>query len=272
MIDDAAEPERIFMCQFNLIITKTSAAAAFLEKLGYYLAYPLQHGYNAWCWGRQQFCNCGSVAGSCYGELREKGKYPEVLCHDDYKRISESKGDFLQQRIATLEAVQKRQLSDSFAEEEKAFRAEEKKYTDRLHELFRERFPKYKSSSSVNRVETKSIPLSREEAALKKAYDEFCQRDPILYTALQISPEYVSETLLSIKSQKSYNRDAKEFRYYRRIFSRLLKLEECVYFTHIWDRPSELKLVNTLPLNKLRVSDLALLAQNDVIRIQRKEE
>ena len=259
------------MCQFNLIIIKTPAAAAFLEKLGYYLAYPLQYGYNAWC--RQQFCNCGSVAGSCYRELMEKGNYPDALGYNDYKRISKKKADFLQEQITLLEAAWKRQREDDFAERESQFRAEEKKYKDRLLELFRERLPKYEKFIVHDHSKLEPAPPGEEEIALQKEYQRFREgfreKDPVLFAAIETPSEYMLQSLASIKSRSIYNHDAKEFRYYRRIFSRLLKLEECVYFTHIWDRPGELKLVNTLSLEELRISDLALLAQDDVIKIRR---
>lgn len=90
--------------------------------------------------------------------------------------------------------------------------------------------------------------FGEEEKTLKKAYDEFRHRDPIFLAALMAAPECVCKTLSDIRNCPVYDRSEKEYRYYRRLFSRLLKFEDCVYFTHIWDRTGELQLVNMLPL------------------------
>ena len=252
------------MCQFNLIIIKTPASAAYLERLGYYLAYPLQYDYTAWCWGRRQFCNCGSVAGSVV--LKGKGKYPETLCHNDYRQTLQESRRYLQEQIVVMEAAKERQLTAGFAEEKAKFKEEEKKYLERLKKFDMERYANYEKYHDPSALES---PPGEEESALQNELIKLREKDPVLFEAVSTPVELMAETLKRLKNYGIYDRRQKEFRYYRRIFSRLLKSEDCVYFTHIWDRPGELQLVNTLALQELRISDLALLAENDVIRIRR---
>lgn len=66
-----------------------------------------------------------------------------------------------------------------------------------------------------------------------------------------------------------YIRSIREFLYYRRIFKRLLEFEPYICFTHIFDKPGELTTVKTLRLSELECRDLALLGQDQVLKIRR---
>ena len=130
----------------------------------------------------------------------------------------------------------------------------------------KERLPKYEKYIIYDHSELEDAPPGQEEIALQKMMDELLE-DKVLSLAIRSSNSLL-ERLSEIKSS---NYNMHEYRYYRRIFSRLLKLESCIYFTHIWSEPGELNLVNTLTLDQLRIGDLALLAQDDVIKICRKD-
>ena len=250
------------MCQFNFIIVQHSGAAAdYLESLGYYCFCSLQHGYDAYSWGRTECCNCGSMVGSYSCKLKEKGKYPNQLQDCDYKQA-------VQEDIAFFENAKERQMEKNFAVEAEQYQKEFEKYSQRLNELFRERMPKCEKFIVYDRSELEPAPPGEEEIILRKKLDELVQKDFVLSYAVQTPPEIVMQMLTEIKSS---NYNMHEFRYYRRIFSRLLKLEPCIYFTHVWSEPGELNLVNTLTLDQLRIGDLALLAQDDVIKICQKD-
>ncbi len=243
------------MCQFNLIIVQHSGAAAdYLESLGYYCFRSLQHGYDAYSWGRAEFCNCGSMVGSYSCKLKEKGKYPNQLHDCDYKQA-------VQEDIMLFENVQKRQREKDFAVEAEEFQ----KYLKRLFELMDDRIPKCLVVYNSSEME---LEPGEEELAIREKIRELTERDKVLYDAICTPPEIME---IKLTKMKSSNYNMSEYRYYRRIFSRLLKLESCIYFTHIWSEPGELNLVNTLTLDQLRIADLALLAQDDVIKICQKD-
>lgn len=85
------------------------------------------------------------------------------------------------------------------------------------------------------------------------------------WRAIKTKESRISEEIPKI----SWNSQIQEFQYYRRIFQHLLEFEPYICFTHIFDRPGELRLVKTLRLHELQVGDLALLRQDDVLRIRR---
>ena len=247
------------MCQFNLIIVQhLDAAADYLESLGYYCFRSLQHGYDAYSWGREECCNCGSMVGSYSCKLKEKGKYPNQLHDCDYKQA-------VQEDIMLFENAKKRQREKDFAVEAEEFEKEFQKYSKRLYELMDDRIPKCLVVYNSSEME---LEPGEEELAIQEKIRELTERDKVLYYAICTQSEIIETKLTNMKSS---NYNMHEYRYYRRIFSRLLKLESCIYFTHIWSEPGELNLVNTLTLDQLRIGDLALLAQDDVIKICRKD-
>ncbi len=247
------------MCQFNFIIVQHSGAAAdYLESLGYYCFRSLQHGYDAYSWGRACFCNCGSMVGSYYLP-KETKKYPNQLTAEDYRRC-------IQKEVDLLESAIKLQYTKGADKQIKQFEERYKKYAHRLSELMKERLPKYEKYIIYDHSELEDAPPGQEEIALQKMMDELLE-DKVLSLAIRSSNSLL-ERLSEIKSS---NYNMHEYRYYHRIFSRLLKLEPCIYFTHVWSEPGELNLVNTLTLDQLRIGDLALLAQDDVIKICQKD-
>jgi len=85
------------------------------------------------------------------------------------------------------------------------------------------------------------------------------------WRAIKAKESRISEEIPNI----SWNSHMQEFHYYRRIFQHLLEFEPYLCFTHIFDEPGELRLVKTLRLCELQIGDLALLRQDDVLRIRR---
>ncbi len=244
------------MCQFNFIIVQHSGAAAdYLESLGYYCFCSLQHGYDAYSWGRTECCNCGSMVGSLEYRLKNEGKYPNSLNSGDYKRA-------IQKEIKILNQMIELQEEDNFSKKVNEFTFKLEAVHNKLEE--------YCTSKGQVGFGPWMVDLGEEGAELWEKFEKFFEEGENtiinyarIYTKIQLK-ERINERI-------SCNYNMHEYRYYRRIFSRLLKLEPCIYFTHVWSQPGELNLVNTLTLDQLRIGDLALLAQDDVIKICRKD-
>lgn len=89
--------------------------------------------------------------------------------------------------------------------------------------------------------------------------------------SLDQKPAFLPEDMASLMEELPARlpwKNMREFRYYRRTFQRLLEFEPYICFTHIFDRPENLRLVKTLRLSALRIGDLALLCQDDVLMIR----
>lgn len=256
------------MCQFNYTIVKNKKSVSYLSKLGYgcFKIYP--GGYKAFGGNRPGFCDCGSMVGSQSLAFKEEGKYPFQLCANDYWRAVKIQADF-------FDEVQKRRQSPDFKAELQEFEDAFAPINERLTELWEKQ---YSSPDALGDPDTScfakdSCFAEEKNALLKQQETLFASKDAAFLEAR--TAVFLEENLPykrvapEINKYKSCNYNMQEFRYYRRIFQRLLEFEPYICFTHIFDQPGELTLVKTLRLNELHIGDLAMLAQDDVIRILR---
>lgn len=248
------------MYQCNLIIVKSDESGAFLEKRGYQLDW--RNEWKAYSYWRRSYKD--SMVGSKSQVFQKEGKYPYELSAMDYKRAIRKESDFYE--LALL-----KQKEEGFVEKarqlwEYSFR--EKSLEKRVRELdWRDDLTKDEDIELDQCIDELSR-LDREIDKLEKDKVFLCA-----YCYLGLGkhdvrmPEKLREKQRLINSS---NYNMREYRYYRRIFSRLLKYDSCIYFTYQDEEErKDFTLVKELPLNELRIGDLAMLCSNDVLKICR---
>lgn len=250
------------MSQSNLIIVKNSEACDILRKRGYRCMKEdvIADGWKAfYSWNKSE--GIVSLVGSRALAFREKGKYPYQLSAADYKRAVKKEIDFL--KLVIL-----KQAEDDFA-------TRAKKYYEVCKEFVKvqsARIPK--DLDSYTSSEYFTGPPSEEEILLGGKLKKIEQDEVFVCAARYMGGIHYAwspaELQKRLHRMSGCNYNMQEYRYYRRIFSRLLRYAPYIYFTYQDEEERKaFTLVKELSLNELRIGDLAMLCSNDMLKIHR---
>lgn len=244
------------MYQCNLVVVTSSNAAFYLRKCGYEY-----ENLEAFRDGRKAYYNyarcyvCEPLVGSKSLAFKAEGKYPYALSVADYRRAIQKESEQID--LAVLKQ------NDSEFEEK---RQELNQCFKRISELKRLRRREELPPIVHDESELYIAPPGAEEVMLQEKVDEMW-KDEVFCCALGGTSEKLREKQQRINN---CNYHMQEYRYYRRMFSRLLEYDPCIYFTYQDEEEREdFTLVKELRLSELRIGDLAMLCSNDVLKICR---
>lgn len=250
------------MYQCNLIVVKSDEGSVLLEKLGYQERWRDNSPEHWKAYDKWQRSYKDSVAGFKSQAFKEEGKYPYQLSAADYKRAIQKESDFYELALS-------KQKEEGFAEKAKQL----SEYFSRRKSL-EKRVRVLDWRDDLTKAEDIELDESIDELSMLDRKIEKFEQDKVFFWAYlycglgrHSTPEELYKKQQRINS---CNYNMQNYRYYRRIFSRLLKYDPCIYFTYQDEAEREdFTLVRELPLSELRIGDLAMLCSNDVLKICR---
>lgn len=248
------------MFRSNLIIVKNEEAVSYLRGMKYHVdsKMDLLRGWKA-CYSYER-CYLDQVAGSKASTLKEYGKYPYELSAADYMRAVQKENDF-------LDLVLLRQKEGDFAEKVKKIQDMSVRSAQLAMEI-RLWDPQKNSVEEENELKKK-----KEEMLMLDDLLAECYKDKVLMYAFCYKEEKIREEMYQHIGR--WNFLLQNYLYYHRLFSRLLRYQPYIFFTYDDDelpkeeRQKEFKLVKTIRFENLRIGDLALLCNKDVLKIYR---
>lgn len=250
------------MYRSNLIIVKNEEAVSYLRGMGYDVSpMELLGGWVA-CYSYKK-CYLDQVIGSKALTLEEYGKYPYELSAADYRRAIQKENDF-------FDLVLSRQKEDDFAEKVKQIRD----ISVRSAQLSME-IRLYDSQNNSVEEENERKKKKEEMLKLDTLLAEFYKDKVLMYAFCYKEDEIRKERYQHIGR---WNFLLQNYLYYHRLFSRLLKYQPYIFLTYDnaelpkEERKKEFKLIKTIRFDKLRIGDLALLCNKDVLKIYRGKQ
>lgn len=250
------------MYRSNLIIVKNEEAVSYLRGMGYDVsAMDLLGGWKAYY--SYERCYLTQVIGSKALTLSEYGKYPYELSADDYLRAIQKENDF-------FDLVLSRQKEDDFAEKVKQIRDVSVRSAQLSMEI-RLLDPQKKSVEEEKKFREKKKEMLMLDALLEEFY-----KDKVLMYAFCYDEEKISKE--KYQHIGRWNFWLQNYLYYHRLFSRLLRYQPYIFLTYDdaelskEERKKEFKLVKTIRFDHLRIGDLALLCNKDVLKIYRGKQ
>lgn len=248
-----------------------------------------------------------SMVGAKAQAFPEEGTYPDELSALDYKRALRKESEHIESVILKLkeanfteragllteyyarnESVRaiknSPKITIELSDEEKACLSDESIMLDFAEKArrFEECHARNESVRAIKNAqdEMNALPdaerdcLDEEEIMLNREIERM-EWDKLFAEAFRYarSNADLSGTVRRLREKQqrieSSNYNMREYRYYRRLFSRLLKYEPCIYFSYRTEEQFHFSLVRSIPLSELRIGDLAMLCSNDVLKICR---
>ena len=250
------------MYQSNLIIVKNEKAVSYLQGMEYNVVpMELLGGWKACC--SYEKCYLDQVIGSKASTLAEYGKYPYELSAADYPRAIQKENDF-------FDLVLLRQKEDDFAEKVKQIRDMSVRSAELSMEI------RLWDSQKNSVEEENELRKKKEEMLMLDALLAEFRKDKVLMYAFCYEEEKIRKE--KYQHMDRWNFWLQNYLYYHRLFSRLLRYQPYIFLTYANDelpkeeRKKEFKLVKTIRFENLRIGDLALLCNKDVLKIYRGKQ
>lgn len=245
-----------------------------------------------------------SVVGAQSMAFSKEGRYPDELSASDYRRALRKESEHIESVILKIKeadfAEKAKLLAEYYARNERVRAkknsqgmaielSDEKKACldneeimldfDVKAKLLAEYYVRHEGErTKVISEEEKKLSdeererLDEEEIMLNREIESM-ERDKLFMEAFQYTKSAASPhgAVVRLRERQRYinssNYGMREYRYYRRLFSRLLRYEPCIYFSYRAEEQFQFSLVRAVPLNELRIGDLAMLCSNDVLKI-----